>query len=240
MNFDRDQHLRWVANFFSSKVAEHHHYLEEIVSQCDLSLAHAMAGTQQPENLYKIVVYRFSAYLNTVMTLRDAGSEFLVEVIETADLTGLRHGAFIFDARNAATHDGNPIISAWADGKFFVPEDIVRPSQNKNKTISLVRPSIDLRTFCLEYSADLAAMFIRKLKGGTNVAELDRALYVEENVRQFMRSDFVPHEARKIFAENLDQFREALLRAPRIHPLQMAAERLQRLIEYTKIASNSR
>jgi hypothetical protein len=228
MTLDRDLHLRWVANFFESKLKEHLHYLEEVTRICEQSASLASAKQSLPELLPSLLVYRFSAYTNTVMTLKDAGTQFLSSAIEKGDIETLRHGDFFLKARNAATHDGNPIISAWADGKFYVPEDIVRPGQGKNAIVTIPRPTADIYHVCLQFSSDFVSLISTKLRLGTTVPDLDGPVYAARQVSEILASSFIPEDIRAMVQRDLPSILECIANAKR-DPLSHSLEQIAKI-----------
>lgn len=125
MRLTQDQHRLWVSSFFKSKVKEFDFFLRSVVECCDQSMDRFHKGQQGNEQTESRIVYTFSAFSNTVQSLKDSGSTFLKPKIVWSDIEGLRHGTFIWLSRNAATHDGNPVISGWADGRYFVPKTFI-------------------------------------------------------------------------------------------------------------------
>lgn len=227
---ERQQHQRWVANYFRAKVDEFSYRLEEIVSACDTSLACAMAGQNHPEGTGKTVTYGFSAFSNLVQTLKDSASSFLDIEITWGPIKALRHGQFFYMSRNAATHDGNPIISCWVDGYFYVPSDI-RRLDNNGKLVVIAAPTADVRTVCLEFSADFASLLAERLSEMESTSFLLGPSYDPEEVAAFMESHLVPQFAKELFAQNAAQF-EAVASACRFDPVKDSVAKLTALAHW--------
>ncbi len=157
MRLTQDQHRLWVSSFFKSKVKEFNFFLRSVVECCDQSMDRFHKGQQSNEQTESRIVYTFSAFSNTVQSLKDSGSTFLKPKIVWSDIEGLRHGTFIWLSRNAATHDGNPVISGWADGRYFVPKDIHR-FDSSGKLIEIPAPTVDVPNFVLS-SQKISAIF---------------------------------------------------------------------------------
>ncbi|OLL27229.1 hypothetical protein BTH42_33925 [Burkholderia sp. SRS-W-2-2016] len=195
MNLTQDQHRRWVSSFFNSKVKEFDFYLRSVIDCCDQSMQRFLSGQQGDEQTESKIVYAFSAFSNTVQTLKDAGSTFLNPTITWKDIEDLRHGKFIWLSRNAATHDGNPVISAWSDGRYFVPNDIHRFGR-AGDLIEIPAPAVDAARFCLEFAQDFSAFLAIRLSSlgpvegpKPNIAE----------IQQFLHSPVVPDFVRQLF-----------------------------------------
>ena len=144
MAFTKETHHEWVLNFFKSKVREWGFHLDWLTKCCDRSMSQFLHRQVQSDDDFSHVVYAFSSFSNAIQTLKDAGSALFDEGLPWSDIDQLRHGKFIHLSRNAATHDGNPIISAWADGKFFVPNEIRRLNQ-KGQEVEILAPTVDAR-----------------------------------------------------------------------------------------------
>lgn len=227
---EEQQHRRWVANYFRSKVDEFRYRLEEIVSACDTSLSCAMAGRNHPESTGKHVTYGFSAFSNLVQTLKDSASSFLDNEISWRSIKALRHGQFFYMSRNAATHDGNPIISCWVDGYFYVPSDIRRlvSLDGKKKLIVIPSPMADIRKVCLEFSSDFANLLAECLSGMERTLFLLGPSYDAGEVAAFMDSDRVPQFAKELFTQNAEHF-ETMVRVCRFDPIEDSVAKLTTL-----------
>jgi len=206
MSLTQDQHRRWVSSYFKSKVKEFDFCLRSVVECCDQSMHRFRNGQQSDEETENRIVYAFSAFSNTVQTLKDAGSIFLTPKITWSDIEVLRHGKFIWLSRNAATHDGNPVISALVDGRYFVPNDIHRFGLSGD-LIKIPAPNVDAAKFCLEFAQDFSAFLATRLSSlspveGTkpNIAE----------IQQFQHSPVVPAFVRELFDEQKAEIERAL------------------------------
>lgn len=228
---ERQRHQRWVFNYFSAKVDEFSYRLEEIVSACDTSLVCALTGQKHPEETGKIVTYGFSAFSNLVQTLKDSASFFLGAKITWEPIKALRHGQFLYMSRNAATHDGNPIISGWSNGRFYVPSDIRRLDKD-GRLVVIAAPMADIRTVCLEFSADFANLLLEHLSEVERASFLQGSLYDHDEVASFiMESHIVPQFAKDLFAQNAEQIKAAAS-ACRFSPVKDSAAKLSTLAHW--------
>ncbi|WP_321876612.1 hypothetical protein [Paraburkholderia bannensis] len=231
-----EQNRRWLANFFKAKVAEYSYHLKQIIDGCDESLQIFKNQQPQPEGLGRRVIYAFGSLSNALQTLKDSSETFLSPNITWGDVRKLRHGSFFYLSRNAATHDGNPVISAWVDGKFHVPQDIKR--FHDGKVISIPAPSEDAKTFCLEFSADLSEFLIGRLES-IDVAMRDLGpMYDASEIALMMQSQIVPEFAKKLVNAQLDNIR-AMLANVRVDPIGGALDELRKLANYCQSASKT-
>ncbi|MBW9107079.1 hypothetical protein [Paraburkholderia phenoliruptrix] len=227
MSFSPQQHQLWVTNFFSGKIREFFYHLRWVVRCCDESMVDFRAQRPTAGPSHEEVLYAYSALTNTVMTLKDGGSTFLEPKIDWSDIDQLRHGLFMHECRNAATHDGHPVISGWADGKFFVPSNIKR-YDNKSRFVQIAVPSADVRTFCLEFAKDFAELLERRLRplqgtvGATNaLADLD----------EILQSNLIPQEVRNSLQENKNALAAQLAQA-KTYPIDAAIALLIEIQHY--------
>ena len=206
VSLTQDQHRHWVSSFFKSKVGEFDFFLRSVVECCDQSMHRFHCRQQGNEQTENRIVYAFSAFSNTVQTLKDAGSTFLEPKITWSNIEGLRHGRFMWLGRNAATHDGNPVISAWADGRYYVPNDIHRFDRSGD-LIKIPAPTVDVAQFCLEFAQDFSALLVAHLRS-LGPIEGERVNIAE--IQRFLRSPVVPAFVRQLFDENKAEIESTL------------------------------
>lgn len=206
MSLTPSQHRLWVSSFFKTKVKEFDYFLRSVVECCDQSMDRFRKRQQGDEQTENKIVYAFSAFSNTVQSLKDAGSTFLEPKIAWSDIEGLRHGKFIRHSRNAATHDGNPVISGWADGRYFVPKDIHR-FDTSNKLIEIPAPNVDAAQFCLEFAKDFSNFLVLRLSS-IGPIEVPRTSY--EDIEKSFESAMVPDFARELIRAQKSEIQRVL------------------------------
>ncbi|WP_250508616.1 hypothetical protein [Caballeronia sp. GACF4] len=206
MNLTQEEHRRWVSRFFNSKVKEFDFCLRTVIDCCDQSMRRFRNRQQGDEQTEGKIVYAFSAFTNTVQTLKDAGSTFLDPKIGWRDIERLRHGKFIWLSRNAATHDGNPVISAWSDGRYFVPNDINRFSQ-AGDLIEIPAPTVDASQFCLEFAQDFSALLSTRL---TSLGSVEGPKQNIADIQKFLHSPVVPDFVRELFDQQEFEIERAI------------------------------
>lgn len=228
MDTTPDRQVTWKLNFFGSKVKEFDFYLREIIRCCDQSMIRfksAQQGTAQSENR---IVFAFSAFSNSIQSLKDNASAFLPSKITWGDIAALRHGNFISLSRNAATHDGHPVITAWADGYYFVPADIHRIDQ-RGELIRIEAPTEDVGRFCLEFSRDFSELLTNRVRamGPTS----GRFILGIEEIEQGLQSRMVPDFVRQLFHEKRAEIHGAI-NAAEIDPARDVIALLARIMEF--------
>lgn len=235
-NFTDEIHCRYVANYFSSKLKEFHYYLNEIVIACDKSLSQfTLQINDQEENKRnsQIVIYSFSSFTNLIQTLKDATETFIKPngKLPWSEIKVLRNGRFLYEARNAATHDGNPVISAWVDGKYYVPAKILRLDKDK-KVKEIFAPRDDIRKVCLEFSVDYCNLLSRKLSEvGT---DLSGSILNPTDYEYFMSSEVIPYFAKELFFNNLPQLQNQI-KSVEHDPIKIAMANLNDVTSYCQV-----
>ncbi|WP_191625326.1 hypothetical protein [Pseudomonas fluorescens] len=229
-----ERHRRWVANHFGGKVKELHYHLAAIVAASDHSLQLFASGHQVPSANSLALVYGFSTYANVIQTLKDATKTVTGEQLPWSTIKLLRHGSFMKDARNAATHDGNPVVSAWVDGRYFVPGKITRLGDN-GQVIEIPAPAEDVRTLCLEFAEDFCRLLLETLLGMENVAHLEGASFsMAELEEAITESKVMPEFAKELFASNRQEI-AASLRDAKHDPVAQAIGHLDEVIRYCEL-----
>lgn len=220
----------WVANYFYAKLSEYQHYLEEVVRLCDSSLTRFEGRLPYDEKEGRLLTYAYGSLNNMVQTLKDAGSVFLPKKIGWGDIKGLRHGEFFYLSRNASTHDGNPVINTWADGRFYVGYDIERFDSYGN-FIKIERPTQDVRQFTLEFSLDLYNFISDRLESISGADELSHPVIGSDEVGKIMESEIVPEDVKQLFSDNLEEMmRQA--GAAKSEPIKKALSQVRSGIEF--------
>lgn len=226
-----EQHRRWVANFVSGKLEELLFHLQCVVNACDETLRLFNDQKPTPNETQRAVVYGFSALANCVQTLKDAVKTSTGNELPWSSIKSLRHGAFMYEARNAVTHDGNPVISAWADGRYFVPVNICRIG-DKGKLITIPAPTADVRTLCLEFSEDFGRLLRQTLLAAHTEPALEGMPFsIEELDNAFGESSVIPDFARKLFLNNRNEI-AAQIQTVEHDPVAQAVQHLDDLVAY--------
>ncbi|WP_405124387.1 hypothetical protein [Pseudomonas alloputida] len=225
----------WVANYFYSKVCEYQHYLEQVVGHCDGSMARFSQKLPPGDNEGRLLTYAYGSLNNMVQTLKDGGSVFLPTSIGWGDIKKLRHGEFFYLSRNASTHDGNPIINGWADGKYYVAHDIER-FDGYGKFIKIPRPVEDVRTFTLEFSIDLYDLLAARLTLLGDDHQLIQPLIGPSEIELIMGSQMIPEDVRNLFSGQMDEIKEKAGQI-KVDPISKALEQIRTGVDYIRRVS---
>jgi hypothetical protein len=189
------------ANFLSYKVRELQFALTQVVDACDQSLLEFQAGRETSKGTSMLVLHGFSSIAAQLQTIKDNVAVLLDKRVAWSDLNSVRHVTFLKDARNAVTHDGNPVINLWADGKYFVATPFVRLDQNR-QPIWVRPPTVDIRTISLEFVHDLGGCLIQLLEPVKSDSELALPAFGSDFITAAMQHPAIPAEAKRIFEES--------------------------------------
>lgn len=232
-----ERHRRWVANYFGGKVEELHYHLAAIVAASEHSVQLFASGHEIPRANCQAVVYGFSAFANVIQTLKDATKTVTGEQLPWSTIKLLRHGSFMSDARNAATHDGNPVVSARVGGRYFVPAKITRLG-DREQVIEIPAPAEDVRTLCLEFAGDFCQLLRETLLGTENVAHLRGTSFsMAELEEAIAESKVIPGLNKELFANNRQEI-AASLRDVKHDPIAQAIGHLDVVIRYCELTQN--
>jgi hypothetical protein len=226
-------HLARIANFYSAKLKELQYFLGIIVDNCDESLRRANTQDANADQTGGPVTFNFSAFANTVQTLKDMTNTLKPEALTFGKISELRHGSFMYLGRNAMTHDGNPVISSWVDGRYFVPNKILR-KDNRGEIKVIHPPVVDVRQFCLEFSADYINLLIEVLRTIPDDEKLSMSVFDIDELDHFYESNvFVPDFAISMFIEQRAWIEE-VLKNQRVPRIENSIELAQEIAAYCK------
>ncbi|MCH2340485.1 hypothetical protein ACGFZ7_05320 [Pseudomonas sp. NPDC047963] len=170
--------------YLISKVNENRFFLEMVVDGCDDGERNYRKGLTSNEAPYNQVVYGFSALGNTIQSIKDCSNEMLLSKITWGDIKNLKCGRFMYGARNAMTHDGNPVVNCCINGKCYAGLDIERIYDGK--IIKIERPSEDIKHVCLSFVKEFSNLLLKrfsdafkevKIRGELNIDMIEQALH---------------------------------------------------------------
>lgn len=231
MNELQDDHRRWVANYCGGKIEELQYHLAAIVTACDTSINLFTSNQQLPESNSQAVIYGFSSFTNVIQTLKDSIKTVTGKQLPWSKIQQLSHGAFFQDARNAATHDGNPVINAWVDGRYYVATKIVRLG-DKGQVIEIPAPNNDIRTLCLEFADDFCQLLRQKLLETKENSSLEGSPFNMTDLEEaFTSSNLIPNFAIQLFKKEKERIAESL-KVAKHDPVAQAIARLDILLKY--------
>jgi hypothetical protein len=144
--------------------------------------------------------YFFSAYLNTMQSLKDA-CQTAMDISFSWSALSPTYGDFIFYCRNAATHDGYHLIDADKGTKNYITGPL-RRIDSRGKVIEFDPPKEDVLTLCYNLS-DEALVSISDLlnREGGKIPVAEEADFMRA-YETSMASDFIPDEIKQVIQTN--------------------------------------
>jgi len=221
------QNRKLVTNNLKFILDAHLFFLSKIVDDCLDSYKRFLAHEETIGN--RELNHNFSAYANTLQSLKDALVTSLDIQITWTDLYKNNHYCeFIKQSRNAMTHDGLPIISMWADGLFYVPMDIVRVD-TKKKLETIKVPEEDILTVCLKFSCSLMK-WLKELMINNEVNLLNYSLYDSlPYLQEFKPKIGMSDEVIKLLKSSIDNIDHDELKKHTLNPTKDIYEKIKEI-----------
>jgi hypothetical protein len=219
-----------LANFHNSKLRELKYFLEIIVDSCNESLRRACTSEANTDPTGGPVIFSFSAFTNAIQTLKDVTEKLQPRTMPWRKIKECRHGEFIYLSRNATTHDGNPIISTWADGKYFVPNDIIRQLE-KGEIIAIKPPEVDVRQFILEFTLDFSRLIQNTLRSFPFDEDLTISPFDIDELELAYTNPHAPQFVKRMFEEKRGEIIEHIKEA-KLTPVEDALKLANAIASY--------
>lgn len=221
------QNRKVVSNNIKFILDAHLFFLNKIADDCLDSYGRFLANKETISN--RGINYNFSAYANTLQSLKDALETSLKIKITWADLyKDNDYCEFIKQSRNAMTHDGSPIINMWSDGLFYVPADIFRLG-TKSKPEIIKAPTENILTVCLKFS-DLLMEWLKKLIIDNEANFLPCSLHDSlPNLKDFKPKVGMSDEVIKILKSSFSQIDEDELKKHKINLIKDIYEKINEI-----------
>ncbi len=197
-----------VGNSLKGKVGEHAFFLQQIAEVTKI-IEQKHAKQEYPLNTeLDRLNYFFSAYLNTIQSLKDACQTAMGIDFSWVDISPT-YGEFIFYCRNAATHDGYQLINA-GKGKDNYIAGPLRRIDARGKVIEFDPPKEDILTLCLNLSGEALASIGQRLKREGDKIPVAEAAAFEKATEALMTSDFIPDEIKEMIQKNKEGIETSL------------------------------
>lgn len=190
------------AHFLEHKICEYHFLLSEFITICDRSLENFNAKHEQLDSDEKLITYRFSALASQIQTLKDIVPVLIDKAVAWSDFADVRHMDFMHGARNAITHDGNPLVNLCVDGKYYVAGPFVRYDSIKKKTIKVTPPLVDIKTSTLEFTNDLAIKIHELIESVASEPEIALPVYGIEFFDTAIQHPAIPQFAKELYVSS--------------------------------------
>lgn len=137
------------------KIREHGFFLAQIVSMSRV-IEQKHRRKEYPINLEaQKLNYFFSAYLNTVQSLKDASQTAAGKDLSWRELSPT-YGTFLRYCRNAITHDGSQLINGSRGTENFIVGPL-RRIDDRDAVVTFDPPNEDALTLCCNLSKEVLA-----------------------------------------------------------------------------------
>jgi len=200
-------HRMIVGSNIKNKLQEYAYFLRQIINICHDNYDRFLNKTTPVNTGQNNINFTFNAFINTFQSLKDSLSTATGIEINWANFDKVKHARFIKACRNATTHDGQEIINAWSDGKYYIAGKLERIEINRGQgRLIIIEPPIeDLKTLCIEFSMGLMSAITEIINHhGENIpvsSAKNRFEYAEEFV---LGSHAVPDDIKHFIRENKD------------------------------------
>lgn len=186
--------------FLLHKMHETRFRLSEILNVCQTS-RRRFAEKQPPDNDdCRMLNFHFSAFSSLVQTIKDILPTVAGQKVSWTALSNVRHMQFMHAVRNAITHDGNPVINLWVDGRYYIACDFLRLDQNQNPVL-VQAPTEDIETLVTQLIMDLCTLLRSLASPLLGSQELTGPLYGEEFFDNAINHPAIPKFAKRLYAE---------------------------------------
>lgn len=189
------------AHFLAHTVQEVRFRFLEVSDVCQESRRRFVAQQPQAKGEGELINYRFAAFSSLVQTIKEILPIILERNVSWSSLSHIRHLQFMHSIRNAITHDGNPVINLWVDGRYYVACDFVRLGQNQ-KPVTVKTPTEDIHTVVLEFTADLCTYLHKVSSFYVGDQSLIGPLYGQDFFANAINHPSIPEFAQRLYQES--------------------------------------
>lgn len=189
-----------VGNSLKGKIGEHGFFLQQIA---DITKIIEQKHTKQDYPLnteLDRLNYFFSAYLNTIQSLKDS-CQTAMEVDFSWRTLSPTYGDFIFYCRNAATHDGYHLINAGKGIKSYITGPL-RRIDGRGNVIEFDPPKEEVLTLCWNLSTEALASIGDLLKQEGGKIPVAEEADFRKAIEASLVSDFIPDAIKQMLQAN--------------------------------------
>ena len=203
----RDHRLA-VGVSLEGKIREHGFFLSQIIAT-SRTIEQKHIRQDYPINVeVDRLNYSFSAYLNTIQSLKDGSQTATGSPLSWKDLSPT-YGPFLRYSRNAITHDGSQLINAAQGLKNFIVGPL-RRIDDRGEVIVFDPPQEDVLTLCCNLSREvlgsLRAFLIRE---GSKIPT-PNAEDFKKGLDASLESSFVPDFVKEMTRANRTQIEASM------------------------------
>ena len=205
---DNQEFRSAVANNLKDKFREHGFFLEEIIKTAKIIEAKCLRQDFPLNAEVDRLNYFYSAYMNTIQSLKDACQTATGAKISWIELSPA-YGKFVRNSRNATTHDGKHLINAMKGTKNYIVGPL-RRIDNLGQVVEFDPPKEDVLTFCCNLTEELLTNLESFLKRERSNIPILENLDPESLGQAILESDFIPKEIKKMVKANRASIEDSL------------------------------
>lgn len=187
------------AHFLLHKVREMHFRLSELRDVCRASRHRFAEDDPSASDEGRLVNFHFTAFSSLVQTIKDILPVVSGQELLWSGMSDVRHMRFMHAVRNAVTHDGNPVVNLWVDGRFYVACNFVRLG-GRGEPIEVEAPAEDIETIAVQFTDDLCSYLRNALLPLRGDQTLSGPLYGVEFFDSAINHPAVPEFANHLYA----------------------------------------
>lgn len=188
-----------LAHFLLHKVQEMRFRLSELRDVCQSSRYRFEEGNPYASDDGRLINFHFAAFSSLVQTIKDILPVVSGQELNWSDMSDVRHMSFMQAVRNAITHDGNPVVNLWADGRFYIACNFVRLGR-RGEPVEVEAPVEDIETLTVQFTGDLCSYLRSALLPLRGDKALSDPLYGFEFFDKAIKHPAVPEFARNLYA----------------------------------------
>lgn len=223
-----------IGNSLKNKLGEFGFFLQQITDISKL-IEHKHLTHNYPINIETDKLnYFFSAYLNTIQSLKDVvqiatGKNFSWSMLSPT------YGDFIFYCRNATTHDGYHLINSGKGTKNYIA-GALRRINSRGKVIEFVPPNLDICTLCCNITEEVLISLRGFLNQEGQKIPFATDIDFKKSTQESLNSDFIPQEIKNIIKVNQSEI-EASFNGIKVDVIQQT---INAIVSVETIIANAR
>ncbi len=192
-----------VGNSLKDKLCEYGFFLQQITDISKLiERKHLLQDYPINTELDKLNFF-FSAYLNTIQSLKDGFKTATGKNISWNKLSPT-YGDFIFYCRNAATHDGCHLINSGKETKHYIVGPL-RRIDGHNRVVEFKPPKQDILTLCCNITEEVLVSLYDFLNEEGQKIPFSKEADLNKSIEESIDSDLIPQEIKNLIKANQNE-----------------------------------
>lgn len=182
------------------KIDEHGFFLDKIIETTKIIEDKSLRKEFPIDSKTKELSYFYSAYLNTIQSLKDSFQTVADTTISWSELSP-SYGNFIFYCRNAVTHDGSHLINAFSGNRHYITKPL-RRIDGKGKVIEFDPPEEDIFTLCCNITDEILTNLEKVLTDYRHNIQFPEETDFKKSIQIALESNFIPENFKSMIKGN--------------------------------------